>query len=117
MTTKTENARRVAEHRQRVKDRNALIDDMVADISQTAGLKFAIAPVTPFPEHDPLKNGIKVTYYMTEEMRDRIRNHAAKEPTLTFDTLLSCLDIRLMKLLLDEGFVRHDFELVEEEAE
>ena len=111
MTTRTKNAERVAEHRQRVKERNQLIDKILKEIMDDGEVKYALIPNAPYPEKDPLKNGIKVTYVMSEQARDGITAHARKDPTLSFDQLLSCMDIRIMKHLLDIGFVRHDYRL------
>ena len=51
---------------------------------------------------------------MSRQARDKIISHATKDPALSFNELLTCLDIRLMKHLLDIGYVQHDYRLVEE---
>ena len=113
MPTRTKNAERVAEHRERVKERNKLIEKILMEIIEDGDIKYTLAPVAPYPEKDPLKNGIKFTYVMSEQTRDTIIAHALKEPALNFDELLKCLDIRLMRFLLDIGFVQHDYRLKE----
>ena len=70
MTTRTKNAERVAQHRQRVKERNQLIDEFMVDITSTRGLHYGMVPVPPFEEGNELRNGIKVIYTMSAEMRD-----------------------------------------------
>ena len=112
----TKSTERVAQYRQRVKERNKLIDTFIAGITADGGLKYSLTPVAPYPEKDPFKNGIKVSWVMSEKARDMIIAHARKDPALSFDQLLVCLDIRLMKLLLDIGFVQHDWRLEEEEG-
>ena len=111
----TKSTERVAQHRQRVKERNQLIDEFIREIIEAGDIQYTLAPVAPYPEKDPLKNGIKFTYVMPEQARDKIIAHAVKDPALSFDALLACLDIRLMKFLLDIGFVQHDYRLKEEE--
>ena len=109
MTTRTKNAERVAEHRQRVKERNQLITKILMEIMEDGEVTYSLSPVAPYPEKEPLKHGIKFTYVMSEQARDKIIAHALKDPALSFDELLKCLDIRIMKHLLDIGFVQHDY--------
>ena len=110
----TKSTERVAQYRQRVKERNQLIDEFLREIIEAGDIRYTLTPVAPYPEKDPLKNGIKFTYVMSEQARDKIIAHAVKDPALSFDQLLVCLDIRLMKFLLDIGFVQHDYRLEEE---
>ena len=112
----TKSTERVAQYRQRVKERNQLIDEFIREIIEAGDIRYTLTPVAPYPEKDPLKNGIKFTYVMSEQARDKIIAHAVKDPALSFDELLTCLDIRLMKFLLDIGFVQHDYRLEEEET-
>ena len=66
----TKSTERVAQHRQRVKERNQLIDEFIREIIEAGDIQYTLAPVAPYPEKDPLKNGIKFTYVMSEQARD-----------------------------------------------
>ena len=114
MATKTKNAERVAEHRERVRMRNRMIEGFIQEIVSGGGVQYSLTPVAPYPERDPLKNGIKITWTLTDEAREKIAAMALADPSLTFNEMLSCMDVRLCKWLLDAGFFQHDYRMAEE---
>ena len=106
----TKNAERVREHRQRRKAH----DEMIQAVLDTNGVQFTLTPAAPYvagDDRNPLRDGIKITYVMSERARDKIKAYAVKERGLTFEGILQDMDMQLLAKLFEEGFFQHEHRL------
>ena len=108
---KTKNAEYVAQHRQRRKHREALVETLKAE----GGVQWTLDAVDYQADAiNPLGDGLKITWLLTEGAREALIECAANERGQTFDTILTEMDGKLMAYLLQLGVIQHDYRLKEE---
>ena len=97
-------------HRQRRKERR----EMIEAVLETGGVQYTLEPVAPYVKGgdlNPLRDGVKITYVLSERARDKIKAYAAKERGLSFDGMLQEMDMQLVALLFEQGYFQHDYRL------
>ena len=103
-----------AERQAAFKVRHKARDEMIRAVLETGGVNYELTPAAPYvdgDERDPLRNGIKITYVLSERAREKLRAYAVKERGLTFDGLLRDMDLRLVEKLFEDGFFQHEHRL------
>ena len=110
---KTKNAEYVAQHRQRRKDRDAMIDEVFQEaIKAEGGVQWALHAVSYEPDAiNPLGGGLKITWHLSEQAHETLREYAEKERGLTFDAMMREMDAKLLVWFVRIGFIQHDYRL------
>ena len=110
---KTKNAEYVAQHRERRKERDAMIDEVFKEaIKAEGGVQWTLDAVNYVADAiNRLGDGLKITWLLTERARETLRDYAANERGLTFETMLAEMDAKLLVYLCRVGFIQHDHRL------
>ena len=110
------NAKRQRDFQARRKERNQVVDEVFKEaIAAEGGVQWTLDAVDYQPDTvNPLASGLKITWHLSEQVRETLMEWAANERGLTFDAFLRELDARLLVWLIQLGVIQHDYRLKEE---
>lgn len=108
---RTKNADYVAQHRQRRKERDAMIDEVFTEaVKAQGGVQWTLDAVNYVADApNPLGAGLKITWHLSKQALETLREYADKERRLTFDAMLREMDAKLLVWFVRIGFIQHDY--------
>lgn len=108
-------ARRQREFRVRRKQRDKLVDEVfMATMKAEGGVQWTLDAVKYEADAvNPLGDGLKITWLLSKEARDTLREYADSERGLTFDAMLQEMDAKLLVWFVQIGLIQHDYRLKE----
>ena len=112
MSTKAKQDRAKNAAKQRAfQTRRKAEDAMVQAVLDTGGVQYELTPVSPSDGGNPLRDGIRTTFVLSQEAKDAITAYAASVRNMTFDKFVETMMAKLVGRMLADGFFQCDYRM------
>ena len=84
---------------------------MVQAVLDTGGVQYELTPISPSDGGNPLRDGIRTTFVLSQEAKDAITAYAASVRNMTFDKFVETMMAKLVGRMLADGFFQCDYRM------